>query len=491
MTFNKIKSNQTGTFHKQDNVLFDPSLWAATNGTINWSEYQNQMPYNETDVYHTELVHTAVESDSTDISWKARIGKGGQIYYIDVEGIGQIVCPQRSFSAWNDDCMTTTVHSKNEANKDLEMGGNDSYANGYIHGSGMYIKPYMDALNYKPFYCPLLAEQFNPSDRSYSVINWGLVPKPNINRGDVLFYSRYRDMGNGVLELTFYCYNFGNRTYTFAETPWFAFRSSKFPNMIEGVQGTSKFKTNNKMFKDGAIPSSGGWGAGTVNPEDSQSLTCALVWGNQTKGVSVNFGFVDKGERDMMLIAPSYSLLNMPYGTGFCYRRYLVFGKLNNVAHLCSKLNQHCFIETIEFENNLTNKLPLYSSTRENQSILTTTQTGYPIGYVSATPLKNSVPLFLMKNKLTGKYFVSADPYACCEKTSFSNPYPINHSKYNSYQNKVIYKPYDGSTEWIELLGFGLTDNTVSVNLRPLSQVLNGTSFIQGEKQNSSQILIF
>ena len=116
---NKLKSNNTGAFSKQDSVSFDTSLWSATNGTIDWSDYPEQIPYTENDVFYKELTHTP--GTSADIGWTVRIGKGGQLYYADVEGLGQIVCPQRYMSPWNDDCMTTTVFSENERNEDLEM----------------------------------------------------------------------------------------------------------------------------------------------------------------------------------------------------------------------------------------------------------------------------------------------------------------------------------------------------------------------------------
>ena len=41
----KLQTTNTGTFTKQDSVSFDPSLWAATNGTINWSNFPAQIPY--------------------------------------------------------------------------------------------------------------------------------------------------------------------------------------------------------------------------------------------------------------------------------------------------------------------------------------------------------------------------------------------------------------------------------------------------------------
>lgn len=487
----KLQPNFTGTFTKQNSVSFDTSLWAATNGTIDWSQFSNQIPYTEQDVFHTQLTHTP--GLTGDIGWTIRIGKGGQIYYIDVQGLGQITCPQRSFSPWNDDCMTTTLHSSLEANKDPEMGGNDSFANGYIHGSGMYIKPHMDPLNNKPFYNPILGEEFNSSDRSYSVINWGLVPKPNINRGDVLFYSRYRDLGNGVLELTFYCYNFGDRNYTFAETPWWAVRPSKFPNMIEGINGTTAFKLNNKTFQSGAISSAAGWGGHTITPYDPNSKTCALVWGTNTPAMGVNFGFVDKGIRDMSLIAPSKSAISMPYGTGIRYRRYAVFGKLSEVAETCSRLNQHAFFQTIEFSTNYSGKMPLYSTTLDGQTVLTTTPTGSPVMYTHPIPVKNSLPLFLLKNNTSGSYCLTTDPYAICGKTPFVNPYPSSHAKYNMYQNKQVYQVYDGKTSWVSLLGYvrpTTTPGTPLSGYQLLSTGIGSIPFLAGEKQTASQLMV-
>lgn len=487
----KLQSNNTGTFSKQNTVSFNTSLWSATNGTIKWSDFPLQIPYTEQDVYHTQLTHTP--GPTHDIGWTIRIGKGGHIYYIDIDNFGQIICPQRSFSAWNDDCMTTTVYSADVVNNDPEMKiGNDSWANGYIHGSGMYIKPQMDPLNNKPFYNPILAENFNLTDRSYSIINWGLVPKPNINRGDVLFYSRYRDIGNGVLEMTFYCYNFGQRNYNFAETPWWAVRPSKFPNMIEGIGGTSTFKINNKTFQSGAISRSGGWGAHTVNPIDPNSITCAHVWGTAGMSMAVNFGFVDRGVRDMSLIAPSINSINMPYGTGIIYKRYAVFGKLATVSDICSKLNQHAYSGMIEFTEDFSGKMPLYRTAINGQPVLTLTPTGSPVAYSHPVPVKDSLPLLLMKNTVTGNYFISTDPYAVCGKSPFTNPYPPTHPKYSTYQNKHIYQIYDGKTEWISILGFAriIPSGGIPAGYVPLSQRLDGIPFIQGEKLDSNQILV-
>ena len=485
----KLRSNKTGAFTKSNSVTFNPSDWAVTDGSTDWSQYPNQIPYDESAVYHTELTHTP--SGDPDIGWKIRVGKGGQIYYISINGLGQIICPNRHFSPWNDDCMTTTLYSSDVANSDIQMGGTDSYANGYIHGSGMYIKPNMDPLNAKPFYSPLLDESFDASDNSYSVVNYGLVPKPSVNRSDTLFYSRYRDLGHGVLELTFYCYNFGQRNYNFAETPWFAVRPSKFPNMIEGISGSSTFKTNNRLFGSGAIPSNGGWGAFTVNPSDKNSLTCALVWGSNTPQMAINFGVVNTGSRDMALISPSKSGLTIPYGTGIRYRRYLVFGKLENVSNICSKLNAHATLETFQFSKSTAGRLPLYLNTRDGQMIYSKGGSGTPVAHTFPIPVQHSLPLFLMKNTQTGTYFLSTDAYAACGKLPFVNPYPVGHSKHNLYQNRHVYQIYDGKTEWVELLGFvlPLNESELSSGYVQASDAFSAVPFIAGESAPASALM--
>jgi hypothetical protein len=495
----KVKSNNTGTFTKQDSVSFDSSLWHATNGTINWSEFPTQEPYSEADVFHTQLTHTTEGVPSSDVNWVIRIGKGGQLYYADIEGVGQIICPQRVFSAWNDDCMTTTVHGKDvvDSSSELNVGPyNDNWTNGYVHGSGMYIKPHMDPISTKPFYNPILSERFDSNDRSYTIINWGLVPKPSINRGDVLFYSRYRDLGNGVLEITFYCYNFGSRVYTFAETPWWAVRPSKYANMIEGINGTSSFKINNKTFQSGAISSKGGWGAHTADPKNPNSNTCCLVWGKNTSAMSVNFGLVNNTDRDMALISPSKSSFNMPFGTGIRYRRFAIFGKLSDVSNKAAKLDQYATFEPIEFTEQLKEKIPLYERVFDSQNILSTQPNLENIKAcsVSAVPIKGSYPLFLLKNKNTGIYFLTTDPYTACGKIPFVNPYPPTHAKYLKYQNRVIYRPYDGNTEWVAVLGYVLPINNSKISsgeMVTLSSVTSNIQFLAGEKLNSSELMVW
>jgi hypothetical protein len=494
----KLQSNNTGTFTKQDSVSFDPSLWAATNGIIDWSDYPDYAPYSEVDVFHTQLTHTP--AGAGDIGWTVRIGKGGQMYYIDIDGVGQITPPQRVFSAWNDDCMTNHVWG-GPGNTDPEMiatgsvfpRGSDTYEWTFIHGSGMYSKPHMDPINNKPFYNPLLVDGFNPNDRSYTVVNFGVVTKPNINRSDVLFYHRYRDIGNGVLEMTYYCYNFGQRTFELAQTPWWPVRPSVFPNRVHGIKGTSSFINATNLNTGSSIANNVGWLAHTVNANDPDSITSAFVLGSNFKAGGITFGVVREGDRDMALTAALKFRIGLTPGTGVRYRRYAVFGKLKNVADICAKLDSYPFFEKKEFSTNYSGKMPLYATTRNLQNILTTNPTGSPIAYTYPIPVKDSLPLLLMKNNDTGNYFLSTDPCAACGKKPFTNPYPLGHAKYNTYQNRHVYQIYDGKTTWVELLGFVLPlDNSrLSSGFQKLSDVLTNINFIAGEKLSANQLMIY
>jgi hypothetical protein len=98
----------------------------------------------------------------------------------------------------------------------------------------------------------------------------------------------------------------------------------------------------------------------------------------------------------------------------------------------------------------------------------------------------------LMRNVESGQYFLSTDPYAVAGKKAFINPYSQGDAKYETYQNRVIYQPYDGKTEWVSLLGYVLPvpDTGVPSGYKQLSDA-TGASFIKGEKLEANQLMLF
>jgi chitodextrinase len=505
-----------GSFSKQNLVAFDPARWAFTSGQINWTNYPTVPPFGESSVFRAELTHRA-NSAQAGRNWSIRIGKGGNIYSIKLPVVGEISPPSfrqpgwNLLSPWNDDGMTTTLNSSAVSNNDAVM---NVYGNGYIHGSGMYISPAADALNNKPFHSPQFAEHFDAEERSYATVNLGVVPKPSVNRGDLLIYSKYRDVGNGVLELNYYYYNFGTITYDFAEAPWWMVRRSSFPDQIRGTTGANYevFDRTYGVSHTFNVNSFAGWGASTQDATNPDAMTAAMVWGTdkdwptqsalqssggdfwQKRTSAAAYGKVNDLARDGQLLTSVIFPIIKP-GEGFHFRRYMVFGKLAEVAQTAATLVNQAEYKRIEFAAGTSGRLPLYTTTRAGQTVLSTTPPTYqavPVGYSSPVPLKGSQPLLLMKNTESGQYFLSTDPYAAAGKKPFVNPYAPGDAKFETYQNRVIYQPYDGKTEWVSLLGFVLpmSDSVVPPGSKTLADATTAT-FVKGEKLDAAQLLLF
>lgn len=85
-----------------------------------------------------------------------------------------------------------------------------------------------------PFYSPNVALDCKGND--CSTVNWGQqahVPTPHDS--PLLYYTRYRDCGDGVLEYDMAMHHFGenpNDVYTFFNTPWTGVRTSTFRDMM-------------------------------------------------------------------------------------------------------------------------------------------------------------------------------------------------------------------------------------------------------------------
>ena len=82
--------------------------------SIDWSlRFPSVLPFGESDVFETELEHfEANPSDAnyiTDIGWKIRIGKSGQLYSIILPSVGEIMPPQNfnysTLAPWNVDSL--------------------------------------------------------------------------------------------------------------------------------------------------------------------------------------------------------------------------------------------------------------------------------------------------------------------------------------------------------------------------------------------------
>src|SRR5882724_4252385 len=80
------------------------------------------------------------------------------------------------------------------------------------------------------FYSPILATAFDASDHAVSALSWGQQAHvPNVNRAGLLYYERLKDLGSGIIGITYVIYNFGDDVIDYLNTPWGGIRKSVLP----------------------------------------------------------------------------------------------------------------------------------------------------------------------------------------------------------------------------------------------------------------------
>ena len=67
-----------------------------------------------------------------------------------------------------------------------------------------------------------------------------------------------------------------------------------------------------------------------------------------------------------------------------------------------------------------------------------------------------------------------------------------SHEKHATYENRVIYQPYDGKTEWIALLGYALESTPAGLagGYQLLSDAIGTIPFIAGEKLDANNLMV-
>jgi len=145
-------------------------------------------------------------------------------------------------------------------------------------------------------YSPTLAHDIIGSGRVFRTVNWGLVPQlKTISRSPILYYTQIRDVGDGIIEMTYIFHNFNVRDdidYGHLNTPWGSTRFSSLPHFyVNSPDGElmkyGEFKgawhdpaSANNQPSAGIIDvrKTGGWNLNSASEaDDAPSL--ALVFG--------------------------------------------------------------------------------------------------------------------------------------------------------------------------------------------------------------------
>jgi hypothetical protein len=409
--------------------------------------------------------------------WQLGIGKGGQVYSLRGP-YGESVAPQRPPSPWNDEVWQIVVTDESL------IGPVQNYQNAmpperraevwnatfpfmyFVHQAGIYTKGAgLDASTAPaPFYSPCLRKRWNSDTRTLELVNWMQQARtPCAWKSGVLTYSAYRDVGDGILEVNNVVCNFGPEVLSFQNIPWGGVRHSSLPNIVmssadgswkaaPGVYGWTDIPTRN-------LVDSGGWMAWTQSPTNDASPTLALVFGadedNMSNGKRVDeairWGKAGTGEaariRDYS-VAERMSHAPIRKGTSWSVRWYLVSGDFGKVRQAAARLVEKAGISRLKFSS-----VPRQDAWVKGGRINTAGE-GAPWASFMAFPVKDTVPVFLLEDKRTGKQVVTADPYALAETEPFPNPFPKTFKDYKIYNDRVIYKQYAPHIGYKNLLGY-------------------------------------
>ena len=463
-----------------------------------WERFSKWHPeIDERDIFHARLQHKSV----TERNWELGVGKGGQIYSI-CSSFGEALPPQTPHSRWNDEAWQFTTIYEHLLGRDLPVELRP-FGNSFVHQSGIYT----GEKETKPFYSPILATHFDAEQRAYSVLSCGQIPHASINKSGILVYVKYRDLGAGVIEVTYVVYNFENEPMT-CLAPWGGVRTSVFPeHVVSNPDGSYRFFDPFSYNYDNLegcrihFKDTGGWAAATANAENPYSWAIGVVFGKGPDGKGDHYrspprydcGDSRHGTRDYTVQTTTMYVRNVPY-TAHVVRMYFMIGTLARVAEKANRLADHADYQPVDFTEADTPLVPLYAKRIGQDTVLSRKAAGKPVCLVYAWPVRGSFPLFMMRNNETRRHFVTTDPYAHCDREPFKNPFEPGHALHEKYQNRIIYRPYLKRAEWVELLGFVLPKDKADA-MKYKHTALSGIpavekSFSAGEKLDAGSLVV-
>jgi hypothetical protein len=403
--------------------------------------------------------------------WTLGIGKGGHIYSLR-GSFGETIPPQRTDSPWNDEVwqMVVTAEEVITPIHDFQALGREQRRATlplmyFIHQSGIYVKGQAGGIDSglvaRPFYSPVLRQAWDAERRAFSVVNWAQQARtPCVWRSGALIFTEYRDLGDGIIEVTQVLHHSGEELLTHLNAPWGGVRHSLLPHTImsmpdgsweevEGSWGWSNVPQRN-------LGDTGGWTAWAGDPADEGSPGLALVFGTEPGRLSdlkkrrsfVRYGTAaNVAVRDYQVTA-QISKIRLYPGESLAARWYLVIGSFGEVRARAAEMVPHAGVWRPEFNRSALQ--PVWWS----KGAPATAGEGPASFGLFAHPVAGTVPVYSMEDTRSGKHFFTTDPYVLTETVPFPNPLPEDHPEFERYQGRVIYQQYASPGVLRDLLGF-------------------------------------
>lgn len=445
-------------------------------------------------------------NESEQTGWRLGIGKGGQIYSFRGP-FGESIPPQASFyhkednvSIWVDEVWQNVAVAGDKINRDtLTEEGLPASRGGdhvrsmkfFVHQAGSYRH---DKELKNVLYAPPLAHSWDAGTKSYFHLTWGQqASTPSINKSGLLNYTSYRDLGEGVIEVTHVMYNFGEDTFDHTNMPWGGFRTSSLPQQwVSNVDGSPTKLPLDTSYATGVadLKDTGGYFM-VSQDEDPAHYAQSIVFGQdrhfsefEKRGLTernsrIRYGLSSIAGRPAttfrdytVFFVATYS--DIKPGDVFYWRNYFVVGPMGQVTEMSKKLNEKTDYGYLELTDKESPTVTYYVDPSVPTKLTTKAPSSeFNAFRLNAWPQRGSLPVFLMKDIASGAHFISTDPYVNAKTTPFKNPYKPGHEKFERYENQTVYQHYL-TTEYVKLLGFIMPDEE---NLAKVREAIGDSDF--------------
>lgn len=422
----------------------------------------------EAHVLDTTLVQASL--DSPVRSWELRTGRGGFIYSLRTPVLGETVPPSwrrtRDQSPWNDEVWQGVAVCQSL---------NNPPANPYfMHQSGGYLK---DPVLREPFYSPQVASSLDEDERRFTTVNW--TPQAHVNiytdgntdndfKSYLLMYTSYRDLGQGVIEVSLGYYNYGPDVLGWLNMPWGGVRrtSMEYAFVADGVDWFGPVTDTWGTVVD--FNATGGWlgysasangttpALGFVYGQDTESLLP-----DQTRKSWIRWGYAggtfstnETNWRNYFVtsVVRHYALTQ---GKGLWSRFYFVLG--DNLQDLSQRIADRELVDAELRPFNYTEAstpLVAYSVSGSGVDFRVTANSPAAQFFLYAHPVSGSFPVFEVIENDSSRYLT-----------------------WNPYANGIV-KPYDGTVAGMRLLGFAMPGAGTAGSSAPLSSFLPAENYI-------------
>ena len=308
---------------------------------------------NERQVFDSRLT---VNDAAQQPLYEFRLGKGSQLYSFRMrdaagrwrEAVGSQGNPavgSARNSEWIDEVIQTVIvdGELNDPARDLTKN--------QIHQAGTYR-----AADGSPVtYSPMLDQVWLPNERTVATLVWPQQARvPSIYSSNFLLLQQIRDLGSGVLEVTYVYQNASPKQEkaTFLASPWLPIRHSSFPLQIRSLANGQLQRDQRDWCtqtpcddKPISIRNSDGYFVfASGNKPDDAAFT--IVFGNeqhadgQTAPTTFRWGTVRSGNRDLTA-ASLQKRVRLEPGQVFFHRYYLIANSLQNSVDMARQLRAH------------------------------------------------------------------------------------------------------------------------------------------------------